>query len=91
MDKSRVFIASSSRALTLAQKLGEELDATPFCEATLWTKASEGLAATIIETLEHASATYDFAVIVLAKADVMVKDEGELLKARDNPSSKQGC
>lgn len=85
MDKSKVFIASSSKALTLADKLKEGLNATALCEAKLWNEESLGQASsTIIEMLEEATASYDFAIIVLAKDDVIVKDTGETLKARDN-------
>jgi predicted nucleotide-binding protein len=85
MDKSLVFITSSGRALTLADKLADELNQTDYCEATLWTKEGQAQpTATIIEMLEKASAKYDFAVIILAKDDVMVKDIGKSLKARDN-------
>jgi predicted nucleotide-binding protein len=34
--------------------------------------------------LEGATAMYDFAVIILAKDDVMTVGQGEILKARDN-------
>jgi hypothetical protein len=84
MEKSRVFIASSSRTLTLAEKLRDELQ-TEYCEAILW--AEEGRrqpGATIIEMLEHAAEKYDFAVIILAKDDVIVRNAGDAAKARDN-------
>jgi hypothetical protein len=38
----------------------------------------------IIEMLEGAAAKYDFAVVILAKDDVMIGGKGETLKARDN-------
>jgi len=85
MNKSKVFIASSERALTLAEVVSKELGTTGFCEARLWTEASKGQPSkTKIEIVENASQTYDFAVIVLAKDDVKIKDAGEALKARDN-------
>jgi hypothetical protein len=40
--------------------------------------------ATLIELLEKASKTYDFAVIILARDDVIGKGVGDTLKARDN-------
>jgi predicted nucleotide-binding protein len=84
MDKSRIFIASSGRTLTLAEKLGDELQ-TEFCEATLWSEEGRRQpGATIIEMLEKATRTFDFGVIILARDDVMVKETGDTLKARDN-------
>ena len=83
-EKSRVFIASSSRTLLLAEKLRDELR-SEFCEPRLWSQESKlQPGATIIEMLEGAAAQSDFAVIVLAKDDVMTGGKGETLKARDN-------
>jgi hypothetical protein len=84
MDKSRIFIASSGRTLTLAEKLRDDLR-TDFCEATLWSEEGRRQpGATIIEMLQNVSTSYDFAVILLAKDDVMVRSTGDALKARDN-------
>jgi hypothetical protein len=84
MDKSKIFIASSGRTLVLAEMLRDELS-TGFCEATLWSE--EGRlqpGSTIIEMLEGVAKQYDFAVIILAKDDVLTSGAGEVLKARDN-------
>ncbi len=84
MDKARIFIASSGRTLVLAEKLRDELS-TPFSEARLWSE--EGRlqpGATIIEMLEGAARTYDFAAIILSRDDVISRGEREALKARDN-------
>jgi predicted nucleotide-binding protein len=84
MNRSKIFIASSGRALVLAEKLRDELT-TDFCQATLWSQ--EGRlqpGATIIEMLESAAHQYDFAVIILARDDVLTSGAGEVLKARDN-------
>ncbi len=84
MDKSKIFIASSGRTLVLAEKLRDELR-TEFCEATLWSEEGQlQPGETIIEMLEGAAEQYDFAVIILAKDDVMTGGKGEILKARDN-------
>ena len=84
MDKSRVFIASSSRTLLLAEMLRDQLR-TDFCEPRLWSQESKlQSGTTIIEMLEGASEESDFAVIILAKDDVMTGGKGETLKARDN-------
>jgi hypothetical protein len=84
MEKAKVFIASSARTLTVAEKLQEQLR-TEFSEATLWSEAGRrSPGATIIEVLENALDDSDFAVVVLAKDDVMTSDAGDTLKARDN-------
>ena len=84
MAKSRVFIASSTRTLVLAENLREQL-ATDFSSADVWSDASRSTASqTIIEILEKATEEYDFAVILLSKDDVAVTEGGETLKARDN-------
>jgi hypothetical protein len=84
MSKSKIFIASSGRTLLLAEKLRDELR-TEFCEATLWSDVGKSQTSlTIIEMLEKASKTYDFAVIILARDDIIVKEAGDTLKARDN-------
>jgi len=83
-EKSKVFIASSGRTLTLAEKLRDELQ-TEFCEAILWAEESEHQpGVTIIEMLENAGEKYDFAVIILARDDVILKEKSDTLKARDN-------
>jgi hypothetical protein len=84
MDRSKIFIASSGRTLVLAEKLRDEL-ATDFCQATLWSEESRlQPGSTIIEMLESAAQQYDFAVIILARDDVLTSGAGEVLKARDN-------
>lgn len=58
---------------------------TDYSEATLWSE--EGRlqpSAAIIEMLEGAVEQYDFAVIILAKDDVVNIATGKTLKARDN-------
>jgi len=84
MDKSRIFIASSSRTLVLAEMLRDQLN-TDYCEAILWKDIGKSqLGATIIEMLERAKGEFDFAVILLAKDDVIIGGKGDTLKARDN-------
>jgi len=84
MDKSKIFLASSSRTLVLAEKLRDELD-TEFSQATLWREESRTqVGSTIIEWLEGVPKQYDFAVIFLAKDDVLTSGDRQNLKARDN-------
>jgi hypothetical protein len=84
MDKSKIFIASSSRTLVLAEKLRHELD-TEYSHAKLWNEESRTqVGATIIEWLEDAQKQYDFAVVLLSKDDVLTSRDHQTLKARDN-------
>ena len=84
MDKSKIFIASSSRTLVLAEKLRDQLD-NVFCQATLWSEESRASSgSTIIEMLEVVPRQHDFAVIFLAKDDVLTSGDRQNLKARDN-------
>lgn len=84
MEKSKIFVASSARTQVLAEKLCDALR-TDYCEAKLWRDESRGKPSeTVIEMLEGVTASYDFAVIILARDDVIVKDAGDALKARDN-------
>lgn len=86
MEKSKIFIASSGRTLVLAEKLRDELH-TDFCEATLWSDVGKSRpGATIVEMLENAAVEHDFAVIILARDDVVSKDASDagVRKARDN-------
>jgi hypothetical protein len=85
MDKLRIFIASSARTRVLAEMLRDELQ-THYCEATLWSEEGKRQpSATIVARLERAT-QYDFAVIVLARDDVVVREAGDasLQKTRDN-------
>jgi predicted nucleotide-binding protein len=86
MEKAKIFIGSSGRALILAQRLRDELSAN-FSEATVWNDASQGQAGLmIIEMLENATREYDFAVLILTRDDVVFREGGDTEKrqARDN-------
>ena len=84
MSKPKIFIASSGRTLELARQLRAQLNPNR-CEGALWTEVSQlALGKSIFTMLKEAADEYDFAVIILAKDDVMITEEGEKLKARDN-------
>jgi hypothetical protein len=84
MGKSKVFIASSGRTLVLAEKLRDELT-TDFSEPTLWSEEGRRqIGETIFEMLEGAAERFDFAVIILARDDMMTGGKGDTMKARDN-------
>ena len=84
MSKPKIFIASSGRTLELAKQLRAQLNPNT-CEAAVWTEVSQkALGKSIFTMLKEAADEYDFAVIILAKDDVMITEAGEKLKARDN-------
>ncbi len=86
MERAKIFIASSSRALTLAEALRGVLS-TDFSEARVWNEQSASqFGKTIIEELEQAARDYDFAVIILTQDDTVFRGSGEVAKqqARDN-------
>jgi hypothetical protein len=69
VDKYRIFIASSGRTLILAEK-PRDAPGTEFCEASLWSEESRFQPGEI-EILQGAARQYDFAIIILARDDVM--------------------
>ena len=86
MSKPKIFIASSGRTLELAKALRSQLNENT-CEGALWTEVSQkALGKSILTMLNEAAKEYDFAVIILAKDDVMLTGAGDTskLKARDN-------
>ena len=77
MEKSKIFIASSGRAIGLAEILRDELS-TDFCEACIWSEESKNkISLTIIEMLEKASKEFDFAVVILIRDDVDFRETGD--------------
>jgi hypothetical protein len=84
MIKSKIFISSSEKAFVIADKLREELT-TDYCEAEVWKVAIRANAGqTTIEVLEQLAKKYDYAVVVLAEEDVLVKSPVAELVNRDN-------
>jgi hypothetical protein len=84
MATSKIFIASSGRTLEIAKQLRARLN-EEYCEADLWSEISEGQAGkSILAMLKAATKAYDFALIILARDDVIVSQAGDTLKARDN-------
>jgi hypothetical protein len=84
MDKSKIYIASSKRALLLAEKLCEKLQ-EPYCEADLWSNViKKNPGKPNIEILEEAIKSYDFAVILLVQDDVTGWGTDDMLKVRDD-------
>ncbi len=84
MAKSKIFIASSGRTLELAKQLRAQLN-PEFCAPELWTEVSQNqVGKSILTMLKEATREYDFAVVILAKDDVMITNLGDTRKARDN-------
>jgi hypothetical protein len=84
MAKSKIFIACSGRTLEIAKQLRARLN-VDYCDTDLWNEVSENQAGkSILAMLKAATKEYDFALIILAKDDVMVSEAGDKLKARDN-------
>jgi hypothetical protein len=84
--KPKIFIASSSRTLTLAKELRENLQ-TDYCEATLWSDEDRSQpSATIDEMLDRAILQYDFAAVILARDDIIIRgrDDASARRSRDN-------
>jgi predicted nucleotide-binding protein with TIR-like domain len=81
---AKIFIASSGRTLELAKQLREQVKSN-HCKAELWTEVSqEATGKSILQMLKEATEEYDFAVIILARDDVITTKAGDALKARDN-------
>jgi hypothetical protein len=84
MAKSRLFIACSGRTLEIAKQLRARLN-PDYCDCELWNEVSENqVGRSILAMLREATKEFDFALIILAKDDVMVSEAGDKLKARDN-------
>lgn len=85
MTRSKVFIASSSEGLNIANKvqllllreLGEQ------AEVELWDRVFD-LTATYIESLEKEMALVDFGIFVLTPDDVTISRQSETSAPRDN-------
>jgi hypothetical protein len=82
--KSKIFIAASDRALTLAERLQGGLR-TDFCEATVWSERDRRQSGErAIEELDHAAEDFDFAAILLVKDDLVSAGTPENRQSRDN-------
>ncbi len=80
-EKSKIFIASGGRSLGLAQAMREALG-TDYSEASIWNVESEGR----IPITRQAVRDYDFAVIILTREDLTLKEGAHdvLRQVRDN-------
>jgi hypothetical protein len=74
----------------LAEQLSQQLD-TDFCEAQIWSEdRRHDSNATIYEERDASTALYDFAVVLLAKEDVIAPKTYDEQNSRDNCISEAG-
>jgi hypothetical protein len=84
MAKPKIFIASSGRTLELAKQLRAQLN-QDYCAPDLWTEVGQAnVGKSILAMLMEATREYEFAIVILAKDDVMATNLGDTRKARDN-------
>jgi len=82
MNKTSVFIGSSSEGLPFAQAIRSLVVAD--AEITLWNEGFFKLGETFIETLVNALPRFDFAILVLTPDDLISSRNAEKLGPRDN-------
>lgn len=85
VTRSKVFIASSSEGLNVAEKVQSLLlgELKQQAEVELWNRAFD-MTATYIESLETAMAHADFAILILTPDDVTISRQIETSAPRDN-------
>jgi Predicted nucleotide-binding protein containing TIR-like domain len=85
MRKFRVFIASSEKVHSFAKMIRDEINTADYCSAETWKDAfaSSG-AQSKIEALEQWIRLYDYAVILFAKADLLIREAGQDSKSHDD-------
>jgi hypothetical protein len=82
MDRSSVFIGSSSEGLNFARAVRAQLEDD--AEISLWNEDFFGVGSTFIETLVNALPRFDFAILVLTPDDLVASRSDEKLGPRDN-------
>jgi hypothetical protein len=82
MDKSSVFIGSSSEGLDFARGVRAQLEND--AEVTLWDEDFFGIGSTFIETLVNALPRFDFAILILTSDDLINSRNEENFGPRDN-------
>jgi len=80
--KPRLFIASSTEGLPIAEAIQVGLDDAAEC--TLWTQGAFNLSETVAESIVNAPVKYDFAVLVFTPDDVVEKRGERRSAPRDN-------
>lgn len=78
----RVFIGSSAEGLEIAENI--QLGLEHSAECTLWTQSTFAAGQTAIESIVDATASFDFAVLVLTPDDMTSKRGEESPSPRDN-------
>ena len=80
--KPRLFIASSTEGLPIAEAIQVGLDDAAEC--TIWTQGAFNLSETVAESIVKAPVKYDFAVLVFTPDDVVEKRGERRSAPRDN-------
>jgi len=80
--KPRLFIASSSEGLPIAEATQVGLEDAAEC--TVWTQGAFNLSETVAESIVNAPVKYDFAVLVFTPDDVVEKRGERRPAPRDN-------
>jgi predicted nucleotide-binding protein len=70
--KPRIFIASASEGLDVANAVRDALKASICCDPRVWNESTFKLSKTFIESLETELALSDFAVLTLTADDRLV-------------------
>lgn len=88
MNKPKVFIASSSESLNIAQAINSNLDYD--FEMTLWTGGTFKLSSTALDDLVKKTSVVDFALFVFAPDDLAIIRERQERVVRDNVIFEMG-
>jgi hypothetical protein len=87
MVKSKIYIATSERAKLIAEKLRDELRTAGYCTDTWADAVNNYPGQSRFGVLQHLVKEYDFALIIFAKADVLIAD---VHNARDSSIFEAG-
>ena len=80
--EARLFIGSSTEGHRIAQAIQANLDS--FCEVEIWSQGAFGLSRGNLDSLVLALDAFDFAVLVLTRDDMIVRQGETRASPRDN-------
>ncbi|RNL51847.1 hypothetical protein D7003_14925 [Arthrobacter oryzae] len=84
MERSKVFLGSSSEGKGIAQRLAVALDDSGFTESTVWTHGTFRPGRHVLGSLVDVAKTVDFAVMVLGPDDLVASRDVTKPAPRDN-------
>jgi hypothetical protein len=84
MERSKVFLGSSSEGKDVAQRLAVALDRSGLTESTVWTHGAFRPGRHVLGSLVDRARTVDFAVMVLSPDDLVASREATTQAPRDN-------